>query len=185
MNYDPQNRIGEKFVPERTSSGKSVRAAREEDIPRMMELMASAKAIMRADGNFQQWNSHYPDEEVLLRDIRSGHSFVIEDNGIVHGTFAYIEGADPTYADIFDGQWIDDVQPYAVIHRIASTAGSHGIAAACFSWCWEHSQNLRIDTHRDNHIMRHVIEKFGFRYCGIIYVADGTERLAYQKVSEP
>ena len=41
--------------------------------------------------------------------------------------------------------------------------------------------NLRIDTHRDNVIMRHVIEHYGFTYCGIIYLLNGDERLAYQK----
>ena len=41
--------------------------------------------------------------------------------------------------------------------------------------------NIRIDTHRDNRIMRHNIEKHGFAYCGIIYLANGDERLAYQK----
>ena len=40
--------------------------------------------------------------------------------------------------------------------------------------------NLRIDTHRDNVIMRHVIDLYGFTYCGIIYLLNGDERLAYQ-----
>jgi hypothetical protein len=30
--------------------------------------------------------------------------------------------------------------------------------------------------------MQHVISKAGFRYCGIIYLASGDERLAYQKI---
>ena len=41
--------------------------------------------------------------------------------------------------------------------------------------------NLKIDTHRDNRIMQHLLDKNGFTYCGIIYLDDGTERLAYQK----
>lgn len=178
MNKQLQEQIDEQILP----AEKSIRAAREEDIPRIMELMASAKAIMRADGNLSQWSGDYPDEAVVLKDIRLGHCFVIEENGIIHGSFAYIEGIEPTYGNITGGQWIDDSRQYAVIHRIASTAESHGIAAACFRWCWEHRQNLRIDTHRDNHIMRHVIKKSGFKYCGIIYVADGSERMAFQKV---
>ena len=31
-------------------------------------------------------------------------------------------------------------------------------------------------------IMQHNIEKHGFTYCGIIYLASGDERLAYQKL---
>ena len=29
--------------------------------------------------------------------------------------------------------------------------------------------------------MQHLLDKNGFTYCGIIYLDDGTERLAYQK----
>lgn len=175
-------RLRRLFEREYSVESKTVRAARVEDLPRMMELMASAKAIMRADGNMTQWSGPYPDEAALMKDISLGHSFVIEDAGGICGTFAYIEGIDPTYLHIEGGQWTDDTLPYAVIHRIASTADSHGVAEACFRWCWEHCQNLRIDTHKDNSIMRHVISGFGFSYCGIIHVADGTERLAYQKI---
>ena len=32
-------------------------------------------------------------------------------------------------------------------------------------------------------IMQVIIEKHGFTYCGIIYLANGDERLAYQKIS--
>jgi len=47
--------------------------------------------------------------------------------------------------------------------------------------CQRRYNNIRIDTHRDNAIMQHNIEKHGFTYCGIIYLANGDERLAYQK----
>lgn len=43
--------------------------------------------------------------------------------------------------------------------------------------------NIRIDTHRDNRIMQHNILKYGFSYCGIIYLLSGDERLAYQAVT--
>lgn len=48
----------------------------------------------------------------------------------------------------------------------------------CFALC----SNIRIDTHRDNKIMQHNLSKHGFTYCGIIYLANGDERLAYQKI---
>ena len=31
--------------------------------------------------------------------------------------------------------------------------------------------------------MQHILQKHGFRYCGIIYLLNGDERLAYQKIS--
>ncbi len=30
--------------------------------------------------------------------------------------------------------------------------------------------------------MQHVMQRCGFAYCGIIYLANGDERLAYQRV---
>ena len=44
-------------------------------------------------------------------------------------------------------------------------------------------RELRADTHADNKIMQHLLEKNGFTKCGIIHVEDGTPRIAYQKMS--
>ena len=87
------------------------------------------------------------------------------------------------YARIYDGQWLDDMQPYGTIHRLAGREDARGVAAACFDWCGTQLPNLRADTHRDNRIMQHILQKHGFRYCGIIYLLNGDERLAYQKIS--
>lgn len=160
----------------------TVRHTTEGDIPRVMEIFHDAKEKMRADGNFQQWSGAYPDEAAVMRDIARGVSYVIEDGGEVVATFAFIPGADPTYSYIEGGEWLDDTLPYGTIHRIASAHGVHGAAAFCISWCFDKVPNLRIDTHRDNNIMQHVIARNGFVYCGIIYLADGAERLAYQKL---
>lgn len=162
----------------------TIRPATERDIPAMMALFEEAKGIMRADGNMSQWTGGYPQEEVVLRDISSGHSYIIEDGGVPVGTFAFIPGVEPTYLSIYEGEWLDADAPYATIHRLASTPRSHGVARACFDWCASRCPNLRIDTHRDNSIMRHVVTSWGFLYCGIIYLASGDERLAYQKLMD-
>lgn len=47
----------------------------------------------------------------------------------------------------------------------------------------EQSDNIRVDTHKDNLVMQHILKKRGFRRCGIIYVKDGTERIAYQRLA--
>lgn len=162
----------------------TIRPATERDIPAMMALFEEAKGIMRADGNMSQWTGGYPQEEVVLRDISSGHGYIIEDVGVPVGTFAFIPGVEPTYLSIYEGEWLDADAPYATIHRLASTPRSHGVARACFDWCASRCPNLRIDTHRDNSIMRHVVTSWGFLYCGIIYLASGDERLAYQKLMD-
>ena len=94
----------------------------------------------------------------------------------------YVFGADPTYQVIEDGAWIDD-RPYGVIHRIASREGVRGAGSFCMQWGFAECGNLRMDTHEDNKVMQHVLEKNGFRRCGRIYVEDGSPRIAYQKVN--
>ena len=65
-----------------------------------------------------------------------------------------------------------------------AAAGRHpGVAAAVITWCLEHCESLRADTHADNKIMQHLLEENGFTKCGIIHVEDGTPRIAYQKMS--
>lgn len=85
---------------------------------------------------------------------------------------------------IHEGKWLDDELPYHVVHRIASYPDVHGIFSDIMDFCFSHDPNIRIDTHKDNKIMQHNITKHGFSYCGIIYLASGDERLAYQKYGE-
>ena len=102
-------------------------------------------------------------------------------DGEIVASFAFIPGPEPTYKEIYDGNWLDD-SPYYVVHRLASTVSSRGVFKDVMDYCMGVAGNLRIDTHRDNVIMRHVIERYGFTYCGIIYLLSGDERLAYQLV---
>lgn len=152
------------------------------DLPLVMEIYDYARAFMRANGNVTQWVNGYPSEELIRQEIQDGHSFVCTDgDGEIVGTFCFILGDDPTYQQIYDGAWLND-EPYGVIHRMGTNGKRKGIAEACLNWSFQHSNNIRVDTHRDNLVMQHILEKNGFKRCGIIYVRDGTERIAYQKI---
>lgn len=159
-----------------------IRPAGLEDLPLVMEIYDYARAFMRANGNVTQWVNGYPSEELIRQEIQDGHSFVCTDgDGEIVGTFCFILGDDPTYRQIYDGAWLND-EPYGVIHRMGTNGKRKGIAEACLDWSFQHSDNIRVDTHRDNLVMQHILEKNGFKRCGIIYVRDGTERIAYQKI---
>ena len=43
--------------------------------------------------------------------------------------------------------------------------------------------SIRIDTHRDNSVMRNALLREGYRYCGIIHCWNGSERLAYRLIA--
>lgn len=159
-----------------------IREASLTDMDEIMLVMDAAKAIMRQSGNMHQWSDGYPSEAVITADMEKKGGFVVVDDGKVVGYFAFLQSPEPTYARIYEGKWIDDAQPYHVVHRIASYPDAHGIFSSIMDFCLSHDRNIRIDTHRDNKIMQHNILKHGFTYCGIIYLLSGDERFAYQKM---
>lgn len=157
-----------------------VRRSNMEDIPAMMELYAQARVFMRENGNLNQWDDSYPSRELLEKDIAFGNSYIVEDDEKnLAATFAFIKGEDPTYYGIENGAWLNH-EPYGTIHRLAGNTSYHGIASGCISWCKSQIGNLRADTHEDNKIMQHLLEKNGFVRCGIIHLANGAPRIAYQ-----
>lgn len=160
----------------------TIRTAVKEDISDIMAVLEAAKGIMRSSGNTGQWVRGYPSEEVITGDIGNGYGYVVISDCRVVGYFAFVPSPEPTYARIYGGKWLDDVRPYHVVHRIGSYPEVHGIFNAILDWCFRNDGNIRIDTHRDNSIMQHLIVKYGFKYCGIIYLASGDERLAYQMI---
>ena len=151
------------------------------DWDEVQRLYAYARDFMRRHGNPDQWRDVSPRKELTLSDIENGTGYVVEEDGALPAAFALPGGEDPTYARIYDGAWHYD-RPYGTIHRIASYGG-RGAASAAIRWCGERFDYLRIDTHRDNVPMRNLVKKTGFSYCGRIYIADGTERLAFDRLA--
>lgn len=162
-----------------------IRKTRKEDIPRLKQIFATARQFMASNGNPDQWAPNYPSDEQLLNDINNGDSFVvISDSRQIVATFVLHAGIDPTYNTIYEGQWLNDA-PYATIHRIASNGEVKGIFRLALQFALNRYDNIRIDTHHDNIVMRNAIMQNGFSYCGIIHCWNGDERMAYQYVKEP
>ena len=166
--------------------GRTIRKAEPADMAEIMNVVDAAKKTMRLSGNMHQWIDGYPSEAVIVADMERDGGFVVVDSdgeskpGKIEGYFAFLPSPEPTYARIYGGSWLDDERPYHVIHRMASYPDVHGIFSSIMNFCFSRDPNIRIDTHRDNHIMQHLLEKHGFTCCGIILLANGEERLAYQ-----
>ena len=155
------------------------------DLQTILSLRDQAREIMRSYGNTFQWPDGYPRDDMFQKDIEMGGSYVmLDEKGMIVGTFALLPSPEVTYNVIYDGQWLDD-EPYHVIHRIASTSDSHGVLDALLDYCESKVGNIRIDTHEANIIMRKGLEKHGYQYCGIIHLLNGDERLAFHKVIRP
>ena len=159
----------------------SFRLATGADLDILLAIFERARQFMASVGNPNQWIQGYPGRQLMEAEIAASHCYVCLHGGRIVGTFCFIPGPDPNYRVIEDGAWLSDA-PYTVLHRLASDGSVRGVADACLDWCFQRTSNLRVDTHRDNKVLQHILAKHGFSYCGIIYVANGTPRLAYQKV---
>ena len=157
---------------------KKIRPATWADMEEILEIYAHARRFMAENGNPTQWGQHHPSREMLEEDIILSRLYVVEGAERLCGVFMFVVGNDPTYAHI-EGSWRSH-SPYGVIHRIAGVGG--GVFAAALEYCSGIIGHLRIDTHADNKPMQHVVEKAGFSKRGIIYVEDGTPRIAYDRI---
>lgn len=159
----------------------NIRASEIKDLNSVMGIYERARRFMQAQGNSNQWINGYPSEELIKQEIGNNHSFVCEnENGEIVGTFCFIIGDDPTYTRIDNGKWLND-HPYGTIHRLASSGKEKGVSDKCIQWCFTQCKNIRADTHHDNTIMQSILKKHGFEECGIIYISNGTARIAYHK----
>ncbi|MGG7058833.1 GNAT family N-acetyltransferase [Clostridium nigeriense] len=163
-----------------------LRKTRQEEINKVVKIIDEAKETLKKN-NINQWQNGYPNEEVILRDIENNESYVLEHNGVVIGTTALSFNGEKTYDKIYEGKWLYN-GTYAVIHRIAVTNvdGLKGIGTEilkksekiCMS---KGIKNIRVDTHKDNKSMQGLLLKNNYKYCGVIYLEDGSKRIAFEK----
>lgn len=165
-----------------------LRRARQDDLPKVKEIIEGAKKTLR-DRGVDQWQRGYPNEAILEQDLAEGINYVLLLDGEVVGTAALQQGYDKNYQDITNGKWDGDSDvTYSIIHRIAVEPGHQGqhLSAALIQQLMTMSYSLgyedvRIDTHPENLVMQHVIKANGFVEKGIITMdEDKGDRKAYQ-----
>lgn len=164
------------------------RKAEKNDMVRIMELIRQAKAFLKANG-VDQWQDGYPEQRDIEGDIRDGIGYVLTDDDVIIAYTGIDFRGEPAYKSL-RGQWLNE-EPYAVIHRTAvdNAVKGKGLAQHLFAQAERIARergvyNIRIDTDEDNKIMRHVIEKRGFVYCGVVIFAD-SPKIAFQKCVHP
>ena len=180
-----------------TASGRNrkeihmiIRRSTEKDLDALMPIFDEARGTIAKLG-IDQWQDGYPSREVIGDDIRRERSYAVEREGAVCGTFVLVEDGEPTYDKIYEGHWLtgDDSADYVAIHRVAIAVAKRGsgISTAMIEFAADHARaagrgSLRIDTHEGNVVMRRMLEKNGFSYCGVIYLQSGASRVAYEKI---
>lgn len=158
-----------------------IRKSTIEDLNHILSVYEHARNYMKENNNPNQWKNSNPPIERVIKDIEEGLSYVCVEDRIL-GVFYFNEEIDPTYLKI-EGRWLNN-DDYGVIHRIAVIDNKRGIGTFCIKWVMEQCKNVRIDTHQDNLPMRNLLDKLGFKYCGIIELLNKEKRLAYQYIKE-
>lgn len=161
-----------------------IRKGKKADYVCLLKIFEQARAFMKAQGNGSQWKDNRPSSELVREDLRKGRNYVVVQDREIVGTFVLLPGVEPSYAEI-QGTWRNS-GPYLTIHRVASAGVAKRIFQAMMDFARKEAKqqgvlSLRIDTHENNQPMRHLIQKAGFHFCGVISVDDGSPRFAYER----
>ncbi len=162
-----------------------LRNARIEDLTIAMRLIDQGKAFLKSMG-IDQWQTGYPDESCIKHDILTGKGYFLIDGEKILGYLCIDFEGEPSYERL-QGQWLSAL-PYVVVHRLVidSAFKQKGLASMAFQLVEELAvqkgiSGFRVDTDADNKIMRHLLDKNGFHYCGIINF-DNSEKIAFEKL---
>jgi GNAT superfamily N-acetyltransferase len=163
------------------------RKAAESDVKRIMAIINQAQAYFKAHG-IDQWQDNYPDPKTIQGDIFSQNGYVLLRDDIIVGTVAVSFDGEKSYDSIYCGKWISN-DKYAVIHRIAVDDNYKGLGLSSVIiknieeiGLGRGLHSIKVDTHKMNASMQRLLLKNGFRYCGVIYLKDGSERIAFEKI---
>lgn len=164
------------------------RPARQEDIEPIMLIICQAQAYFAQQG-IPQWQNGYPDNGTIRADIAAKSSYVLQHKAEIVATSALYFGKEPTYAAIYQGSWLSSDAHYATIHRMAVLDAYKGqsTAALLLKYIEElcagnKAEAIRVDTHQKNMVMQGFLRKNDYIKRGIIYLADGAERVAFEKL---
>lgn len=182
----------------------TLREAASDELNEAMAIINAAKRHLKAQG-IDQWQTGYPDEACIRRDIAAQKGFFIVDRGEGNAEGEDGEGAEgkavreeilgylcidfdgePAYEGL-KGAWHTQ-GAYVVIHRMAFSefARGRGLSARVFPLVEDMSRRrgvhaCRVDTDADNGKMLHILRKNGFAHCGTIWF-DNSEKVAFDKV---
>lgn len=149
------------------------------------EIIDSGRQFQRQQG-FVQWADDYPSPETIRNDIQNQKGYILRIDGKIAG-YMYIDfDGEPAYENI-KGEW-RSYESYAVVHRMAFSPEYRRTGLSSAAWelieklCLSRDIHyIRADTDFKNKRMQHVLEKNGFKKCGIIFFVD-SEEFAYDKL---
>lgn len=165
-----------------------LRKTRNNEIEDVMLVINDGSKFLK-EQNINQWQHGAPGRSDVEHDVELGTLYVYEIDGQIAAT-AMLNNYDGDY-EKYNEFW-SPADKYLVIHRFATLEKyrSKGVGRDFLEAIRKFSQNekidyMRIDTHKDNVIMRKFLCSFGFVELGEIELTmknslDDTERVAYE-----
>ena len=165
-----------------------LRKAKNTELEKIVIIIEDGREFLRQQ-RINQWQHGFPSKETIEQDIKEQTSYVYEiDRNIV--ATAMLTNYDRDYEN-YPTLW-SKCDNYLVIHRIATIKNkrNQGVGRQFLSAIVEFAKKenidyIRIDTHKDNKIMRKFLSNFGFVELGEIKLTmknnlDDKERIAYE-----
>ncbi len=163
----------------------TLKLAAAEEAPIAMAFIDEAKRFLKSKG-VDQWQNGYPGRGRIEQDIALGNGYFLMEGQEYLAYLCIDLGGEPAY-DGLNGSWLGD-HAYGVVHRLAigDRYKGRGLASVSFDLAAKRmaergAKSFRIDTDGDNEIMKHLLSKNGFTYCGTIWF-DNSVKIAYEKL---
>ena len=165
-----------------------VRPATKDDLSDVMTCVKRLKREYFEANNIPQWQGDYPAKSDFAADLEAKRLFVMYMGECLVG-FASVGFEDePTYSEVEGGSWKENGD-YAVVHRFGINPDWHGMGMGTAlmgladKLCEARGVSaVRADTHEQNAGMIRLLEKCGFERRGIIHLANGDLRIAFEKI---
>ena len=147
-----------------------IRKAKIKDLDNIMLMYQSCISGM-IKNNIDQWDSTYPNTQVITNDIKDETYYILEKENIIGGV-TIDRNQDPTYLDI---KWKDQENKFLSVHRLAVKENYWGQGIGKKLMLFAESlvirnklQSIRLDTYSGNPYAMLFYKKLGYKELGSI-----------------
>ncbi len=167
----------------------SVKLVQKNDMKTVLKIINDGKEYL-AENNVDQWQICTPSEKIIENDISRQQGFLIykDDRPAAYEVISFER--EEAYHNPIDGSMKLEGD-YATIHRTSAAKEfrSSGISHQMFDFALLHAylnkkKIMRIDTHKDNKIMQHIIMREGFEYVETVQFteSDRMRRIVFERL---
>ena len=159
-----------------------IQPAKNDHLDFLTQAYEATRTIMSEYAMETDWPEDNFSDIEALEDIEHSNCYIVYNGDIPSAAFTLKQS--PNVTDQENRvHWRSNMNHYT-IQRI-SAVREYAVAQSIFRYAATKASYLRCLTHERNYILRHALDKFGFKKCGTFTAEDGTTRVAYDWIKEP